>query len=72
MVSSAGAAVFDGDSGGLDSALLEARRFLGFEGGGGKVEKVVPVAAGWEGTAASTGEIGAATVSGDVVEVDTF
>ena len=72
LLPSAGAAGLEGDSVGLESGLLEARRFLGLRGGGGKVEKVVAVAASWEGPAASTGAIGAATVSGEVVEADTF
>ena len=62
----------EGEPGGLDSGLFEARRFLGFEGGGGRVEKVVLVGAGWEGPWVSTGATGAATVAGEVVEADTF
>jgi hypothetical protein len=72
LVPSAGAEGLDGDPEGLDPALLEARRFLGLAGGGGKVEKVVLVAAGWDGPGASTGAMGAATVVGEVIEADTF
>jgi hypothetical protein len=46
LLPSAGAEGLEGDPVGLDPGLLEARRFLGLGGGGGKVEKVVPVAAG--------------------------
>jgi hypothetical protein len=52
--------------------LLEARRFLGLGDVGGKVEKVVLVAAGCEGLGASTGTVGAASAAGEVVEADTF
>lgn len=72
LLPSAGAGGLEGDPGGLVSGLLEARRFLGLGEVGGKVEKVVLVAAGCEGLGASTGAVGAASVAGEVVEADTF
>jgi hypothetical protein len=72
LLSSTGAGGLEGEPVGLDPALLEARRFLGLAGGGGKVEKVVPVAAGWDGAAASTGAIGPAEVVGEAGDADTF
>jgi hypothetical protein len=72
LLPSASTEGLEGDPVGLDPALLEARRFLGLAGGGGKVEKVVPVAAGWDGPGASTGVMGAARVVGEAVEADTF
>jgi hypothetical protein len=72
LLPSAGAGGPEGDRGGLVSGLLEARRFLGLGDVGGKVEKVVLVAAGCEGLGASTGTVGAASAAGEVVEADTF
>jgi hypothetical protein len=72
LLSSPGAGGLGGESVGLGPALLEARLFLGLAGGGGNVEKVVPVAAGWEGAAASTGATGAAGAMGEAGEADTF
>lgn len=72
LLPSAGAGGLEGDPGGLVSGLLEARRFLGLGDVGGKVEKVVPVAAGCEGLGASTGAVGAGSAAGEVVEADTF
>jgi hypothetical protein len=72
LLSSTGAGGLEGEPVGLDPALLEARRFLGLTGGGGKVEKIVLVAAGWDGAAASTGAIGPAEVVGEAGDADTF
>jgi hypothetical protein len=72
LLPSAGAGGPEGDPGGLVSGLLEARRFLGLGDVGGKVEKVVLVAAGCEGLGASTGAVGVASAAGEVVEADTF
>jgi hypothetical protein len=73
LLPSADAGGLEGDPGGLVSGLLEARRFLGLGDVGGKVEKVVPVAAaGCEGLGASTGAVGAGSAAGEAEEADTF
>jgi hypothetical protein len=72
LLPSSGAGGLEGDPGGLVSGLLEARRFLGLGDVGGKVEKVVPVAAGCEGLGTSTGAVAAGSAAGAVVDADTF